>query len=118
MWITWESFANFFVWQEGHIWAVSAVFGLLFLAALRLKTRYPQIRCLPLLIACLVWIAYGFWEHWAHIKRANIRVDLLFGWPILFSGTAIAILLSVQSVLRAIRISRAITSDAKSDMQK
>ncbi len=106
MWKIWESFAGFFTWQEGHIWAVSAVFGSLFLAALMAKTRYTQIRCLPLLIACLVWMAYGYWEHWAHIQRANIRVDLLLGWPILFPGTAIAIVLSGQSVLHAIKSNR------------
>ncbi len=99
----WDRFTRFFVWQEGHIWLVSAVFGSLFLAALVAKTRYPQIRCLPLLIACLVWLGYGYWEHGAHLQRANIRVDLLLGWPILFPGTALAILLTGLSVLRAIK---------------
>jgi hypothetical protein len=98
----WKSFVGFFVWQPGHILAISAVFGVLFLAALVARTRYPQIRCLPLLIACLVWCAYGFWEHKAYVERANIRVDLLIGWPLLFGGTAIAIIRSAQSVLRAV----------------
>jgi hypothetical protein len=97
----WESFVKFFVWQPGHIWAISAVFGVLFLAALMAKTRYPQVRCLPLFIAFLVWLAYGFWEREAVIQRWDIRVDILFGWPLLFGGTAIAIIRSAQSVLRA-----------------
>jgi hypothetical protein len=98
----WNSFVEFFVWQPGHIWAISAVFGVLALAALVARPRYPQIRCLPLSITFLVWFAYGFWEYNAYVERADIRVDLLFGWPLLFGGTAIAIILSVRSVSCAV----------------
>lgn len=99
----WNTFAGFFVWQPVHIWLISALFGVVFLAALVMKRRYAEIRCLPLLIAFLVWLAYGFWEREAVIQKWDIRVDLLFGWPLLFCGTAIAVVLFVQSVIRARR---------------
>jgi hypothetical protein len=98
----WESFVEFFVWQPAHIWGISATFGVLSLAALATKIRYPLVRCLPLFIASLVWLAYGFWERAAVVQRWDIRVDLLFGWPFLFGGTAIAIVLSVRSAIRAV----------------
>ncbi len=101
----WESFVEFFVWRPLHIWAISAVFAALFLAALMAKTRYSQVRCLPLFITCLVWLTYGFWERQAVIHRWDIRVDLLFGWPFLFGGTALAIILSIRSLIHAIKSS-------------
>lgn len=103
----WKSFVEFFVWQPVHIWAISAVFGVLFLVALVAKTRYSRVRCLPLFIASLVWLAYGFWEQQAVIRRWDIRVDLLFGWPFLFGGTVIVIVLSIQSLIRAVRAVKA-----------
>ena len=98
----WDKFVGFFVWQPVHIWTIAAVFGVLFLAARVAKSRYPQINCWPLLVASLVWLAYGYWERAALINRWDIRVDLLLGWPILFGGTAIAIVLFARSVVRAI----------------
>jgi hypothetical protein len=96
-----NTFISFFIWQPVHIWAISALFGVLFLVALLMKNRYSQIRCLPPLIAFLAWLAYGFWERKAAAQKWDIRVDLLFGWPLLFGGTAIVVVLFVQSVIRA-----------------
>lgn len=96
-----ESIIRFFVWQPVHIWGISAVLGVLFLAALLAKRRYPQTRCLPLFIATLAWLVYGFWEHKALVERMKIRVDLIFIWPIVFCVTAIAIAVLAQSGIRS-----------------
>jgi uncharacterized membrane protein len=93
-----------FVWHPGRIWCVSAVFGVLFLLTRLAKTRYPQIRSLPLLIVALLWLAYGFEERQAMIERANIRVDLAVIFPVLFFGTTIAMVLCIESVTRAARL--------------
>lgn len=98
----WKAFTKFLVWQPTHIWAISAIFFVMFLAALAAKFRYSQLRCLPLFIISIVWLAYGFWERQAVISRWDIRVDLLFGWPLLFGGTLVAIVFSVQSLIRAV----------------
>jgi len=96
-------FVDYFVWQPGHIWAIASAFGVLFLATLVAKARCSRIRCLPLLVAFLAWLTYGFWEREAFRERANIRIDLPFIGLFLFSTTAIAIILSIQSVLRVFR---------------
>ncbi|HEX4142182.1 MAG TPA: hypothetical protein VHY91_01420 [Pirellulales bacterium] len=102
----WNFLVDFLVWQPGHIWAVAALFGLLLLAASAAKRRFPQVRNGPFLVAFLAWLAYGFCEYKARADRANIRVDLMLIWPILISLTVIALILSAQSVLRAIRCHR------------
>lgn len=89
LWWVFEFIADFFVWQPSHFWAVSAVFGVLFLAALMAKTRFPQIRCWPLFIACLMWLVFGFLELDNVIHKPNIRVDILLIWPFIFTGTAL-----------------------------
>ncbi|MHB1037655.1 MAG: hypothetical protein ACYC35_24335 [Pirellulales bacterium] len=98
----WKSFVEFLVWQPVHIWCVSGLFGVLFCAALVAKMRYARIRSVPLLAASLVWLAYGFWEREAVIHRWDIRIDLFFGWPVLFGGTVIAVALFMRSVIGAL----------------
>jgi hypothetical protein len=98
-----EYLAGYLVWHEGRIWAISGLFAVLFLLARLARLHFPQIRSLPLLVAALMWLGYGFWEHKAHLERANIRVDLLFGWPVFFSAIGICIVLTMQSIVRAIR---------------
>lgn len=93
---------KFFVWHPGRMWAVSAVFIVLFLAALIAKGRYPQLRSLPLLVASLVWFILGFLERDALIHKANIRIDIVCLWPLVFGLTAVLIAISCVSFLCAI----------------
>jgi hypothetical protein len=94
---------DFFVWHPGRMWAVSAVFGVLFLAAIMAKPRYQGLHCLPLFIAFIIWLALGFLEYDAWIHKANIRIDVVFGWPVVFAVTALLITFSVLSLIRTIR---------------
>ncbi len=94
--------SDFFVLQPGHFWAVSAVFGILFLAALIAKNRFPQIWCWPLLIALLMWLFFGLSERDNVIRNVDIRIDVVFVWPFLFAGTALLIGLFILSLIRAI----------------
>jgi hypothetical protein len=100
---------DFLVWHPGHFWAISIVFGVLALAALVVRICYPQIRSLPMSIASVVmfvasfvWLVFGFLERECVIHKSNIRVDILFIWPILFAGTAILIGIFVISLIRAV----------------
>jgi hypothetical protein len=102
----WNNVFDFFAWQPVHIWAVAAVFGLLFLAAILAKAHYPQLRSLPLFIAFVMWLAFGFGEREAVIHRANIRIDIVFGWPFFFAGTALLIGLFILSLIRAVRAAK------------
>jgi hypothetical protein len=98
-----DTFFQIFIWHPGRIWCVSAGFGVLYLLARVAKTRYSQIRALPLLIVALLWLAYGFAERQAMIERANIGVDLLIIEPVLLLATTIAMVLCIESVTRAAR---------------
>jgi p-aminobenzoyl-glutamate transporter AbgT len=85
------------------MWVVSAVFGVLFLAALMAKSRYPRLRCLPLLIVFFIWLVLGFLERDALIHKANIRIDVVFLWPFIFAVTAILIAISVLNFIRLVK---------------
>jgi hypothetical protein len=100
---------DLFVGQPGHFWAVSAMFGVLALAALVARFCCPQIRSLPMsiasfvmFIASFVWLVFGFLERECVIHKSNIRIDIVFFWPILFGGTAILIGVFVICIMRAV----------------
>jgi len=97
MWV-----CDFFQDQPVHFWAVSAVIGILFSAALMAKTRFPKVHCWPLLIAFLMWLLFGFLERDNVIHKANIRIDILFIWPFFFAGTALLIVLFILGLIRAV----------------
>lgn len=97
----WKSIVDFLVWQPNHFWAIAAVFGALAVVALVAKFRYPQVCCLPSLLAAIIWTVFGFLEYQAYVERANIRIDIVFLWPILFIATILLILISLLSVIVA-----------------
>jgi hypothetical protein len=111
------SFFGIFVGEPILIWVVSAVFGVLSLAALTAKARFAVLRSLPLFIVFLLWLAYGFYERSLLVPYFNgekyvpqptydIRVDLLLISPVLFFTTAIAIALSAWSFIGAFKSNR------------
>jgi hypothetical protein len=98
-----KSFIVFLVADPTRIWAVSAMFGVLFLAAFVAKTRYPQVPCVPLLIASIVWLAFGLHESNADLRKYNIPVDLVLFWlPFVFGGTALLTICFVGCLIYAV----------------
>jgi hypothetical protein len=50
-----------------------------------------------------MWLAFGFLERKAVIHKTDIRVDIVFGWPVFFGVTVLLIGLFILSVIRAVR---------------
>ncbi|MEN6556821.1 MAG: hypothetical protein ABFC54_01445 [Thermoguttaceae bacterium] len=101
-----ERVFNFFVWQPGHFWAVSAVFGVLFAAAILAKIRFPKIHGWPLLVAFLLWLFMGFAERDCVIHHADIRIDVVFIWPCFFVATAVLVAAFLGRLVYAVRAAR------------
>jgi hypothetical protein len=97
---------DFFVWQPGHFWAVSAVFGVLFAAAIVAKTRFPKIHCWPLLVAFLLWLFLGFSERDCVIRKVDIRIDVVFVWPFFFIGTALLVVVFIVGLVYAVKAAK------------
>jgi hypothetical protein len=74
----------------GNPWAILAISALFLGAHLALRLRAPGRH---LLVAGVAWALYAGWE-WmvqARTPGANIRVDLLVIWPVVFLISAWAI---------------------------
>lgn len=91
---------HFFMWHPGRIFGVAAVFGVLFLAALIAKTRWPQLRCWPLAVALVVWLVFSECE--VGVQQPSIRIDVDLTWPVIFIATAFLILLVITRLVRVI----------------
>jgi len=91
-----------FVSRPDRIWGVAAAVTVIWWLARLAKTRYPQIRAMPLLVAAVLWLAYGFEERDALRARANIRIDLLVIDPVLLFATLMAAILLIDSILRTL----------------
>ena len=93
---------HYFVWHPERIWGIAAIFGLLAIAVRLLKIRYPRVFWLPVLVACFVWVVFGFLERECVIHQANIRIDIFFIWPFIFGGTALLVGGSMLNIINAI----------------
>ena len=81
-----------FVGHPERAYSVAALFGALLAASLaRSRTLRPLID-LPLLMGTVAWGVFGYNETLAVASGANIRIDLLFSWPILCIVTVTAII--------------------------
>jgi len=86
--------ATFFVWHPARALIISSIFLLFFVVCIALKKRVAWTRSWPLLLAAIAWALFAYNEHLAHRKGWNIRVDLLFTWPILVLLSLNCIILS------------------------
>jgi len=95
-----------FIGHPCRFWAVSAMFGAMFLTALVTKLLNPRLQCLPtciaLCVASLVWFSLGVVEENALVHQANIRIDILFVWPFAFVVTLIVVCVSVLNLIHAV----------------
>jgi hypothetical protein len=95
-----------FVNHPGYFWAGSYLFGALSLLAFLWKRRFPQIRWLPMLITCLMWLVFSFFERDNVVHYVDIRVDAIFIWPFFFAITAILFALFILGLIRAARAAK------------
>jgi hypothetical protein len=93
----------FLTWPPSHIFVVAAIFGFLLAAALAAKYFYPQLRCSPLFIIVVMWLAFGVHQSDPQLQRFNIRLDLLVILPVLFGGTILLTVFQFWSLVRALR---------------
>lgn len=91
-----------FVWNAGRAFAVALAFLALHAAAVRM-TRHRRGPGKPLLVVAAAWAVFGALEAWATHQRADIRVDLLVTWPVLWLVTLAGIGLWIR---RSVRPSR------------
>jgi hypothetical protein len=86
-----ETFTNFFVGQP----LVQLVISGLFFVVYFLTMYNPNLRAKTLLTPAVLWLAWGVWE-WAITRlspEANIRIDLLIIFPVVFIVSIVAIVM-------------------------
>ena len=82
-----------FVWHPGRAWLVAGAF-LLAGAVVRAAFRGRKWTW-PLLASAVAWFLFGCNEYVAHARGWDIRVDLLFGWPVLLVWSIASVVLCV-----------------------
>lgn len=90
---------EWFVWKPERIFMVSLVFFLGYLTIYLFSRKRPAVRSYPLLISFVTWITYGVWELFCSVQQYNIRVDLLFIYPVLIIVSIFGISASVGSLI-------------------
>lgn len=79
---------------------IMAIGFVVFLALSRWRSRRPRpLTQVTLLVTALLWMAFGYWEFQAMQNEWNIRVDLLFAWPVLAAVSAVSAWLGIRSLL-------------------
>lgn len=74
-----------FVGHPERAYLVTCVFGALLWIAVR---RTETSRAIAALLSAGVWACFGAIEQWAGLTSSNIRVDVIFTWPIVLAVTA------------------------------
>jgi hypothetical protein len=80
-----------FIGHPERAYIVSVLFGVLLAVSVARSGTLKPLIDLSLLLAALGWGLFGYFETLAIAGGANIRIDLLFGWPILCIITVAAI---------------------------
>ncbi len=91
--------AQFFVWHPERIAVVSLIFFACFFCMRMLKHKYMLFNNWQLFITGLLWALWAIWEVYCEAQQANIRVDLLFGRPILIGYSIFSIIVGIVNPL-------------------
>lgn len=67
------------------------------------RRRAPALADRPAALCAALWIFWGINEHAARVYGWNIRIDIVFLWPILAIVTLACIVLTAASVRAALR---------------
>jgi hypothetical protein len=88
--------ASPFVMHPELTFVVAALFAVLLVASPLRTERFRPRYHVTMLIAMVAWIMFGLNEFQARANGWNIRVDLLFGLPILLAVTLVAAWTSID----------------------
>ena len=83
---------------------LAALFGVVFAVIAFSNTRTRTSKrtlTVPLYISATLWLLYAVWEFYAGISGANIRIDLLLIYPILFIVTLLSLVIWLSAIIRS-----------------
>ena len=89
-----------FVWHPERIAIVSGVFFLYFLGMYLLNRKHIQYQHWLLLACAVIWGLFALWEAHCLTMKYDIRVDLLFIYPVLVGFSAFSIINIFRASLR------------------
>jgi len=95
--------AQFMAGRPERALAVAACFALVAVVLRLARRRAPALTDRPALLCTALWVFWGINEHAAKLYGWNIRIDIVFLWPILAVVTAVCIALTLASVRAAMR---------------
>lgn len=94
---------------------VAVVFAAATLLLRAARRRYPDVADRPALLCTALWLFWGINEHAARIYGWDVRIDVVFLWPILAFVTVGCVLVTLASVRQARRLARAGSAAAAPD---
>ena len=93
---------EWFFWKSERIFAVSCVFFLGYFVIRLFGRKLPSVRSRPLLIPAIAWALFAVWELFCSAQQYNIRVDLLFIYPVLIVVSIIGLSVSIGSLISSL----------------
>ena len=89
-----------FVFQPLRFAIVALAFLALALISLALRPTRPRARLWPATVPLVCWVLAALNEYGAKVHNADIRLDLLLGWPVLLLLSLVCIGFWIDGVLR------------------
>jgi hypothetical protein len=81
------------------LFAGALVFLLEYLIVFLLGRKFKSVLSWPLLLVAIAWMLVAMWEVYCAEQGYNIRVDVLFIYPILILVSLLGFLASVSSII-------------------
>lgn len=88
-----------FAGRPEKIFALAGIFLLEYLILFFLGRRIISVKSWPLLAVAIAWVLVGLWEIYCFEQGHNIRVDVLFIYPILIVISLLGFFASVVSMI-------------------
>lgn len=90
---------KFFLGYPERMAIISCVFFLTLFAAYLLNRKRMEFQHWLLLASAIMWFVFAVWEACCQTMKANIRVDLLFIWPIVIGVSVFSIAINITRAL-------------------
>jgi len=95
--------AQFMAGRPERALVAAACFALAAVILRLAKRRAPALADRPAVLCTALWLFWGINEHAARLYGWNIRVDIVFLWPILAIVTLACIAITLASIRAALR---------------
>ena len=95
--------AQFVAGRPERALAVAACFAIAAVVLRIAKRRFPALADRPVILCTALWVFWGINEHAARLYGWNVRVDIVFLWPILAIVTLGCMGLTLASIRAAVR---------------